>query len=60
MLGLHQEPARCDQFGVFAFLRKLGWQKSGPVREVYLVNPGSVASYGELLAEVQVPWSQGG
>lgn len=41
---------------LFAYLRELGWQAGGPVREVYLVDPQAVASYDELVTEVQIPW----
>lgn len=44
---------------LFAYLKELGWQPGAPIREIYLVNPSEVASHGELLAEVQVPWSAG-
>jgi effector-binding domain-containing protein len=33
----------------------MGWKECGPIREIYLVPPGSVASWDELVCEVQVP-----
>jgi effector-binding domain-containing protein len=44
---------------LFAYLGELGWQAGAPIREVYLVNPSEVAGHGELVAEVQIPWSAG-
>lgn len=41
--------------GIYAYLKHMGWVEAGPIREVYLVAPGSVASYAELLCEVQIP-----
>lgn len=41
--------------GVFAFVRKMGWTVDGPVREIYLTPPGTVADFDQLLAEIQVP-----
>lgn len=40
--------------GLFAYMDELGWREAGPVREVYLVNPASVADYADLVTEVQV------
>lgn len=37
------------------FLVQLGWRRSGPVREVYLVNPKDVTDWSELVTEVQFP-----
>jgi len=42
---------------LFRYLDDHGWVQGGPVREVYLVNPGDVASFSELVCEVQVPWT---
>lgn len=42
---------------LFTYLRGLGWQAGGPVREVYLVDPQAVASYDMLQTEVQIPWA---
>lgn len=42
---------------LFEYLRELGWQQGGPLREVYLVNPEDVTSYAELVTEVQIPWA---
>jgi effector-binding domain-containing protein len=41
--------------GLFAYLEELGWVEDGPVREIYLVDPGTVESWDELVTEVQVP-----
>jgi effector-binding domain-containing protein len=41
--------------GIFAFLSKMNWVESGPIREVYLVPPGAVNSWDELVCEVQIP-----
>ena len=44
---------------LFAYLRELGWQSGGPIREVYLVNPADVIGYDQLETEVQIPWGRG-
>lgn len=44
---------------LFAYLRELGWQQGGPIREVYLVDPVDVRNHDELLTEVQIPWVAG-
>jgi len=41
---------------LFSYLRELGWQAGGPVREVYLMNPSEVGPEG-LVTEVQIPWT---
>lgn len=41
--------------GVFEYVRHMGWKECGPIREVYLVPPGSVSDWNELVCEVQVP-----
>lgn len=41
--------------GLYAYLKHMGWVEAGPIREVYLIAPGSVASYADLLCEVQIP-----
>ena len=41
--------------GVLAYLAKLNWVESGPIREVYLSDPASVTSWDQLVTEVQVP-----
>jgi len=43
---------------LFTYLEGLGWAPGGPIREVYLVDPGAVSSYDELLTEVQIPWGR--
>jgi effector-binding domain-containing protein len=35
-------------------MRGLGWERAGPLREIYLINPAEVAP-DELLAEIQLP-----
>ena len=42
---------------LFDYMRKLGWKPNGPIRELYLVNPGEGS---ELVGEVQVPCLAGG
>jgi effector-binding domain-containing protein len=41
--------------GLYAYMQRMGWVENGPIREIYLVAPGSVQSFGELLCEVQIP-----
>lgn len=41
--------------GLFAFLAKMRWRESGPIREIYLVNPADVTSFDQLVTEVQIP-----
>jgi effector-binding domain-containing protein len=41
--------------GLFAYMAQRGWVEDGPAREIYLVAPGSVSDYGELITELQVP-----
>lgn len=41
---------------LFSYLRDLGWQQGGPVREIYLRSPTG-AEREELLTEVQIPWA---
>jgi effector-binding domain-containing protein len=33
----------------------MDWVENGPIREIYLVNPGEVKDFSELVTEVQVP-----
>jgi len=44
--------------GLLAYAERMGWVENGPVREIYLVSPDAVASYAELLCEIQVPVTQ--
>jgi effector-binding domain-containing protein len=44
--------------GLFAFAGTMGWVENGPVREIYLTSPAAVASYDELLCEIQLPVTQ--
>lgn len=41
--------------GILAYMQRFGWVEGGPVREVYLVSPASVATYDALLCEIQIP-----
>lgn len=41
--------------GIYAFVSKMNWVEAGPVREIYLVPPGSVDSWDQLVCEVQIP-----
>jgi effector-binding domain-containing protein len=41
--------------GLYGYLGRMGWVEAGPIREIYLVPPTSVADYGQLLCEVQIP-----
>lgn len=42
---------------LFQYAADHGWKAGGPVREVYLVDPGSAQGPDELETEVQLPWS---
>lgn len=44
--------------GLDAFAERMGWVEAGPLREIYLTSPASVASYDELLCEIQLPVTQ--
>lgn len=53
--GAHSEVARSYP-ALFSYLRELGWQQGGPVREIYLA--GAQPSVGDqLLTEIQIPWT---
>lgn len=41
---------------MFDTLRTRGWVLDGPIREQYLVDPGTVQSFDQLVTEVQMPW----
>jgi len=41
---------------LFDYLGDHGWEQRGPLREIYLVNPAEVATFDELVTEVQIPW----
>lgn len=41
---------------ILEYMQARNWEQNGPVREIYLVNPGEVANVDQLVAEVQVPW----
>ena len=40
---------------LYRYMAELGWRENGPVRESYLVNPGEVTDFSELVTEVQIP-----
>ncbi|MEY2786155.1 MAG: hypothetical protein RL277_2367 [Planctomycetota bacterium] len=40
--------------GLWQYLGRMGWKANGPIREIYLVAPGSVRDWSELLTEIQV------
>lgn len=42
---------------LLAYLEDHSWSQDGPIREVYLVDPGSVESWDQLVTEVQIPWT---
>ena len=46
--------------GLYAFMGELGWVENGPIREIYLVNPGRVEDFADLVCEVQIPATSGG
>lgn len=52
--GPYQEVPRAYP-KLFAYLRELDWVEAGPIREVYLQDPSQVASWDELVTEVQIP-----
>ncbi|MBK7641829.1 MAG: GyrI-like domain-containing protein [Planctomycetes bacterium] len=41
--------------GLLAYVKKMHWTVSGPIREIYLVEPGAVRDWSQLRCEVQVP-----
>lgn len=53
--GAHAEVARSYP-ALFSYLRELGWQQGGPVREIYLTGD-QAAGRAELVTEIQVPWT---
>jgi len=60
MVVYAEVPGSYDKAGrsygaLFKYMSGLGWEKSGPLREIYLVNPATATSPEDLLAEVQVP-----
>ncbi len=40
---------------LFAYLNQMSWVENGPIREVYLRNPGEVADWNQLVCEIQLP-----
>lgn len=45
--------------GLLGYMRSMRWRENGPVREVYLVQPGAGVADSNLVCELQVP-VQGG
>lgn len=43
---------------LYAYLERMNWVENGPVVERYLVAPGEVSSFAELVTEVQIPATQ--
>lgn len=41
--------------GLLRYMRGMGWVENGPIRETYLVPPGAVEDFSELVTEVQIP-----
>lgn len=40
---------------LYRYMAELGWREDGPLRESYLINPGEVSDYAELVTEIQIP-----
>lgn len=40
---------------MYRYLAELGWREDGPLRESYLVNPGLVSDFSQLVTEIQIP-----
>ena len=40
---------------MYRYLAELGWRENGPLRESYLVNPGLVSDFSQLVTEIQIP-----
>lgn len=53
--GAYAEVPRCYP-ALLGYLKGRHWQLSGPLREIY-VNPEVALEGGELLTEIQAPWS---
>lgn len=45
--------------GLLDYMRSMRWKEAGPVREVYLVQPGAAVPSADLVCELQLP-VQGG
>jgi len=41
--------------GLYRYMSELGWRENGPLRESYLVNPGDVTDFAQLVTEIQIP-----
>lgn len=41
---------------MFQYLRDRSWVLDGPIRQILLVDPAGVATFNELVSEVQMPW----
>lgn len=44
--------------GLYGYLQQMNWVEAGPLREIYLVQPGLESTWDELLCEVQIPATQ--
>ena len=40
---------------IFEHMREGSWVLTGPIREIYLIDPGSVQTSAELVSELQMP-----
>lgn len=45
--------------GLYRYMAGFGWVEDGPIREIYLVDPGSVSDFSKLVTEVQIPVRHG-
>ena len=41
---------------LYQYMRERNWVEAGPLRETYLVDPGQVHDFSQLLTEIQIPW----
>lgn len=41
---------------MFQYMRERSWVLDGPIRQILLVDPASVATFNELISEVQMPF----
>jgi len=57
--GAYPEVPRCYP-GLYAYMARMGWTESGPIRELYLIPPDAVDDFSELRCEVQIPVRYGG
>ena len=54
--GPYPEVPRCYP-GLLEYVQKMHWSLSGPIREIYHVQPASVSDWSALRCEVQAPVS---